>query len=267
MAGETTIDESRALQALLDYYRACGVDCALDETARDRFADSARPLPKAPVEENPAPPQPRSGKPPVALFPEETARIAESVAAAARTLDELRESLSAFEGFGSVANARHFLFSRGAPAEVMAMDYAPGEAEERGGIAFSGAEARLLEAMLGAIGTARNDSYCAYFSPWRPPGGRAFAPHVASVLAPFARRHIELARPKAVLLLGDAARHVLGSSETPTRLYARPFELRLGEQTIVAVPAPGLSAMLRTSALKPRAWSALRTIGARLAES
>jgi len=130
-----------------------------------------------------------------------------------------------------------------------------------------GAEARLLEAMLSAIGTARNNSYYAYFSPWRPPGGQAFAPHVASALAPFARRHIELARPKAVLLLGDAARHVLGSSETPTRLYAKPFELRLGEQTIFAVPAPGLSAMLRTSALKPRAWSALRIIGALLAKS
>jgi uracil-DNA glycosylase family 4 len=267
MAHEATIDGSRALQALLDYYRACGVDCALGETARDRFADSARPAPKAPVEASAAPPQPRSGKPPAALFPEETTRIAESVAAAAQTLDELRESLASFEGFGSVANARHFLFSLGAPSAIMAMDYAPGETEERGGVAFSGAEARLLDAMFRAIGTTRKNLYYAYFSPWRPPGGQAFAPHVAAALAPFARRHIELARPKAVLLFGDAARHVLGSGETLTRLYARPFELRLGGQTIVAVPAPGLAAMLRTSALKPRAWSAVRIIGALLAES
>ncbi len=32
-----------ALQSLLDFYAESGVDCALDETPRDRFADGQRP--------------------------------------------------------------------------------------------------------------------------------------------------------------------------------------------------------------------------------
>ena len=136
----------------------------------------------------------------------------------------MREALAAFEGCGPLSNAKHFLFSSGAPGGLMALDYAPGEAEERGGEPFSGDEARLLDAMMAAMGESRETAYYAYFSPWRPAGGQKLAPHVAAALAPFARRHIELARPKALLLLGDETTKILLATNEPApKVYARRF--------------------------------------------
>jgi DNA polymerase len=264
MAVGGPLDTEDALKALLDYYRALGVDCAVDEAPHDRFAE----LELTPVlderaelklQEAPVPPPPRRAPSAAPVFPQEAIRDAEGIAAAARTLEELCEGLEAFEG-GRASRARHFLFSSGRPGALMALDYAPGEAEESSGEAFSGPEARLLDAMLAAIGETRESFYRAYFSPWRPAGGQPLTPHVAAALTPFARRHIELARPKAVLLFGDTAKIMLGVSDAPMKLYARRFDLRLGETNVVAIPAPGLAAMLKTSSLKRQAWRALRAV-------
>ncbi len=258
-------EETQALKALLDYYRAIGVDCALDEHRHDRFAEKE---PVVPAEAPKAPPRslpttaasPRASLP-EPMTPQDALKEAERIASAARTLEELRSGLAAFEG-GQASRARYFLFSSGNPAPLMALDYAPGETEERGGEAFSGAEARLLDAMMAAIGRDRESAYYAYFSPWRPAGGHSLAGHVASALAPFALRHIELAKPKAVLLLGETARIVLRANEPPAKLYGRKFDLRAGDETISAVPAPALAAMLKTTSLKRQAWRALRALAA-----
>jgi DNA polymerase len=265
MIAEQTFDLAQALKALLEYYRACGVDCAVEETPRDRFADSARGAAKAPerVEAPPSEPKARAEKVRAAapIFPDQAVRAAESIASSVKTLDELREALAAFEGCGPLSNAKHFLFSAGAPGGLMALDYAPGEAEERGGEPFSGDEARLLDAMMAAMGESRETAYYAYFSPWRPAGGQKLAPHVAAALAPFARRHIELARPKALLLLGDeTTKIILRPNESAPKLYARRFDVQFGGESVAVVPAPGLAAMLRTHALKRTAWRALRAL-------
>ncbi len=266
MIAEQTLDDAQALKSLLEYYRACGVDCAVEETPRDRFADSARVVAKAPERvEAPPPPEPKAraekARAAAPIFPDEAVRAAESIAASARTLDELREALAGFDGCGPLSNAKHFLFSAGAPGGLMALDYAPGEAEERGGEPFSGEEARLLDAMMAAIGESRETAYYAYFSPWRPAGGQKLAPHVAAALAPFARRHIELARPKALLLLGDETTKILLATNEPApKVYARRFDVQFGGESVAVFPAPGLAAMLRTNALKRAAWRALRAI-------
>ncbi len=263
MAVGAPLETEDALTALLDYYRTLGVDCAVDETPHDRFAERAptpvseeRADPKQ--EEAPAPLSPPRA-PATPVFPQEAIRDAEGIAAAARTIEQLREGLEAFEG-GRASRARHFLFSSGQPGSIMALDYAPGEAEESSGEAFSGPEARLLNAMLAAIGETRDSFYRAYFTPWRPAGGQPLTPHVAAALTPFARKHIELAKPRAVLLLGDTAKIILGVSDAPMKLYARRFELRFGEADVVAIPAPGLAAMLKTASLKRQAWRALRAV-------
>jgi uracil-DNA glycosylase len=262
------LDETQALKALLEYYRAIGVDVALDESPHDRYAQAEYPVAAAEAPEpSPAPPPgpamreapPRASNLAAPPTPQAALEEADRIAGGAQTLEELREGLFGFEA-GRASRARHFLFSSGNPAPLMALDYAPGAAEESGGEAFSGAEARLLDAMVTSIGRGRTSAYYAYFSPWRPAGGQQLAPHVAAALAPFALRHIALARPKAVLLLGDTAKFVLGADESAARLYARRFELRAGGETVIGVPAPGLAAMLKTPSLKRHAWRALRTL-------
>ncbi|HXY58702.1 MAG TPA: uracil-DNA glycosylase family protein [Methylocystis sp.] len=251
-------DETRKLIALLDYYRVLGVDCALDAAPHDRYAEARIEVAASAPSPLPRREQARERAPAPPLAPQEAERAAQALAAGAATLDELREALASFDGGGAIARARHFLFSAGAPRDLMVLDYAPGETEESGGAPFSGAEARLLSAMLAAIGRDFESAYCAYFCPWRPPGGQKLTPHASAALAPFARRHIELAKPRTLLLLGETARGVLPQNGTSANPYAQRLNLRFGGVEVAAVAAPGLPTMLKSPTLKAHAWRALR---------
>jgi uracil-DNA glycosylase family 4 len=271
------------LAALLQWYGACGVDLALDDAPHDRFKESARapqavpamaPPPEAdPVDaphcDMPAPARVTPAAPSRAaapIFPEEALRAAQEAAAGAQTLDELRASLEAFAGCGFKALAQHFVFAAGAPgARVMALDFAPGESEDRGGVAFSGPEAALLDKMLAAIRRDRSSAYLAYFSPWRPPGYKTAPPHEIAALAPFARRHVALAKPDVLLLLGDAAaRAMLATNEAPSRLYGKWQEIEVDGARIAAMPLPAPAALLSVPSMKRNAWAALRAAAKRL---
>ena len=98
------------------------------------------------------------------------------------------------------------------------------------------------------------------FSPWRPAGGQKLAPHVAAALAPFARRHIELARPKALLLLGDETTKIFWRPTAGAKSLRTPFRCAIWRGERRGLSGAGLGAMLRTNALKRAAWRALRAI-------
>jgi uracil-DNA glycosylase len=256
-------DEGRALQALLAYYEALGVDCAVDGTPHDRFEESRRPPLRSPPPEVAREDAPVSRVVAAPLAADQVTAEAERIAAGARDLEALAQGLVGFEALGMGRRAQHFLFAEGVPGSaVMVMDAAPGEEEERSGAPFCGPEARLLESMLKAMGVARTDAYLAYFAPWRSPGGQAPAPHLVEALTPFARRHIALARPKVLLLFGDVSRRVLGLDEAFARLQWRRFDLNLGDGDIAAFVAPGLSSILKSAALKRPAWKLLRSAAA-----
>ncbi len=230
-------DQQRALAASLDWHLDCGVDLALDEAPHDRYAESARA-----AQTRAAP----SRADAASVFPDEAARAAREAAASAMTLDELAARLAAFDGCPFKAMAGNFLFSAGTPgARVMVLDAAPGEEEERGGQAFRGARARLLDNMLAAIGLNRETAYLAYFSPWRPVGDRTPTAQEAMALLPFARRHVELARPEVLVLLGDPlARAMLSTNDTGTRLYGRWFDCVCGAASVRAMTLPALKTMV-----------------------
>jgi len=253
-------DEALAWQALLAYYEALGVDCAIDATPHDRFEESARrPPPPTPIRE--PTPAPRVAAP-APFAANELVAAAERIAAGAQSLEALSRGLAEFEGLGAGRRARHFLFADGAAgAPLMVMETQPGEAEERSGASFCGPEARLLEAMLKAIGLKRSDAYLAYFAPWRAPGGQAPVPHVADALAPFARRHIALARPKALLLFGDFSKRLLPEAA----LAGRRLDIRFDRAEVAVFVAPSLNRTLKSAALKRSAWKSLRAARACLA--
>ncbi|MGD9543375.1 MAG: uracil-DNA glycosylase [Methylocystis sp.] len=257
--------------ALLDWHVESGVDLALDETAHDRYADSARAgvaslfraaEPAAPL---PTPPPlqaaerlRRAAAPIVA--PDEAIRAAEQAAADACDLDGLAARLADFPHAPFRDMAQHFLFGAGAAdARVIAFDAAPGATEEASGEAFSGLSAKLLDNMLAAIGLDRASASLAYVSPWRPPGDRALTPHEAAIFAAFARRRVELARPEILLLFGEApARVMLATSEPVGKLRGKLHEARCGAHVARAFAFTSLEAMLKSSALKPAAWRDLR---------
>jgi DNA polymerase len=259
-----------SLAALLDWYVSIGVDIAVDETPHDRFAESAAPPPAvaaapAPRPE-PAPVAPARRSAGAPIFPDEAAREAREAAETAGDLETLRARLAAFDGCAPLkATAAHFLFSAGVPgAPLMVLDFAPGEEDERTGAAFVGLEARLVDKMLKAIGRDRASAYLAYATPWRPPGARELNPGEVTALQPFLRRHVELAAPKMLLILGDfAARAALGATDA-ARLRGQWFDFDAGVARPRALLTSTLDGLLKTPALKRRVWRDLRAVAAAL---
>jgi uracil-DNA glycosylase len=276
MSADADLALEPGLAALVDWYVSIGVDLAVDETPHDRFAESAAAPARAAVSAAVPSSLPKSRIEPQArearslrsapVFPDEAVRAAREAAAAARTIDELRERLAAFDGCALKATAGHFLFAAGTPgAPLMVLDFSPGEEEERGGEAFVGPEARLLDNMLRAIGRRdRSGVYLAYATPWRPPGARELNAAEVAALLPFLRRHVELAAPRALLVLGDfAARAALGSPDV-ARFRGAWFDYDFGGGTTRALLAPSLASLLKTPIMKRRAWRDLRAVAAAL---
>ncbi|MBI1868338.1 MAG: uracil-DNA glycosylase [Methylocystis sp.] len=262
-----------ALAALLHWYVACGVDIAVDDKGRDRFAASARPAradgnsPETPPSAGShaeSPPARQTGASP--LFADDAARAAQETASAAADVADLRGRLENFKGCALVDAASHFVFAAGTPgARVMVVDLIPGEHADRSGEAFIGVEGRLIDNMLAAIGLDRNTAYLAYLAPWRSPGGRDPYPLEMAALLPFARRHVELAAPEILLILGEnAAKAMQGANEPGAPARGEWFDFPCGGANVRAMPLYGVGSLLNSPGLKRTAWRDLRVVAAAL---
>ena len=152
-----------ALFAALLFQMEAGADECIGAEPVDRFAAAvaareaaaARAEARAPLPK-PATPAMLSPKPPAEADAAEAVTEARRLAAAARTLDELRAAMEGFEGCALKQGARNTVFADGDPAaRVMFVGEAPGRDEDREGKPFVGRSGQLLDRMLAAIGLER----------------------------------------------------------------------------------------------------------------
>jgi uracil-DNA glycosylase family 4 len=257
------------LVALLDWYRALGIEAALDPAAHDRFAEGEVPVrrdapPPLAREARPAPPARATAVPSdlIAIDAAKVALSAREAAAAARTLDELRDALAAFEGCPLKATATNLVFADGNPAaSVMFIGEAPGADEDARGLPFVGRAGQLLDRMLASIGLDRTSAYIANVIPWRPPGNRTPTPLEVSACLPFTLRQIELVAPRWLVTLGAAATQTLTQSkEGIMRTRGRWVEVEARALRIPALPMLHPAYLLRIPAQKRLAWQDLRRL-------
>lgn len=265
-----------ALLAALRLQAEWGADECLADAPLDRFAAaSARgatgpgtagqgdtapagaglPPPERGSPRGPAPRAPAIGLP----VPPDASRAA-ALAAAAGTLDALRDAIAAFDGSALRDTATNLVFSDGVPgAPTMLIGEAPGAEEDRLGKPFVGASGQLLDRMLASVGLSRaRDVYVTNILPWRPPGNRTPTDAEIALFLPFVHRHIALARPERVLLLGGvAAKALLGAKEGITRLRGKWTRLPPEAGGLPALPTLHPAYLLRTPAAKRDAWADL----------
>ncbi len=223
-----------AFEAYLDFHLEAGVDIALDEVPRNRFAEPPPPARAAQAaqaqRELPAaaPPAPRPLPQAAAGAPEDAAVFAREQARFAQSLPELEAILARFEGCALKFSAKNLVFADGNPqGRVMLVGEAPGADEDRIGRPFVGRSGLLLDRMLAAIGLDRSKVYIANVVPWRPPGNRTPTPQEVSICKPFIERQIELAAPEFLICLGGpAAQNLLNIREGILRARGRWFTYR-----------------------------------------
>jgi len=142
---------------------------------------------------------------------------------------------------------------------------APGQDEDRAGLPFVGRAGKLLDKMLAAIGLNRANAYIINVMPWRPPDNRNPDPGEVALCIPFLRRHIELAQPQIMIMLGAvAARHVLGLNDGIMKLRGRWLEYRIGTEMIPVLPTLHPAYLLRQPAHKRLAWRDLQALAEKL---
>lgn len=262
----TALDAETAL-ALLDWQREMGVDEAILDAPVDRFAESLReavppPAPSATPEMRPlnAPQAPAD-----ALAPR-----AAAMAARASTLAELSDIQSQFDGLDIRRGARNFVFADGNPAaRVMVLGEAPGEEEDRLGRPFVGRAGQLLDQMFAAIGLSRDapDANAALYItnvlPWRPPGNRRPDQAEIDAMLPFVARHIDLAAPDFLVLMGNTPCQAALGRQGITRLRGQ-WTTAFGRP---ALPMTHPAYLLRTPIAKREAWADLLSLNARLQDA
>lgn len=258
-----TLDAETAL-ALLDWQREMGVDEAILDGPLDRYAEPLRPPAAAPAvaagtAPQAAPAEAFGGAPIVAQ--------AEAMAARAATLAELAEIQGGFDGLDIRRGARNFVFADGrAGARVMIVGEAPGEEEDRQGRPFVGRSGQLLDRMFDAIGLSRqavdagHALYITNVLPWRPPGNRRPEPAEIEAMRPFLARHVDLAAPEIVVLMGNAAAQAALRQDGILRLRGR-WTTAFGRP---ALPMAHPSYLLRNPIAKRDAWADLLSLSARL---
>jgi DNA polymerase len=199
-----TIDSAQAASALA-WWLDMGVDVAVQEEPRDWLKP---PAPKAPVKTAAEAEAPSNIAPPTH-----------------ETLADLQQWLASSTQLPlASATARRILPVGPEDAEVMLLSDAPTLEDLAAGRPIGGEAWALTERMLAAIGVKGADAYVAPLSCFHSPGQKLKDADLAEC-AEVARRHIALARPKRLLLLGDApARALLNKPLATARGHIHKIE-------------------------------------------
>jgi len=297
MDASATDMSPQALAALLSFYAESGMAELCEDAAIDRFEQSAaiaqarsRPaaktenrapapaaataqpgqkpsLPKADTRRTAAAPLAPTPQASQLTIPGEAAfENARTLAASANSIADLRAALESFTGCNLRHSAKTLVFADGNPdADVMFIGETPDRDEDLQGTPFVGRAGQLLDRMLGAIGLDRDSAYLTTMIPWRTPGNRTPAPHEIALCRPFIERHISLAAPKIVVVLGNvASKSLLDTDKALLSLRGTWMDYKSGETLIPALPTLPPSFLLRNPAQKRLAWADLLSLQERL---
>jgi uracil-DNA glycosylase len=253
-------------RALLEWQVELGATEAIGDAPIDRLA--APSVPRAAME--PAtPPVPAVPAAPAVAPAADPVAAAEAMAAAATDLPALHEALSAFPHCELRRGARNTVFADGNPAaRVMLIGEGPGREEDARGLPFVGAAGQLLDRMFAAIGLSRaspDAEHALYITnavPWRPPGNREPTAEEVAMLRPFLVRHVELAAPALIVLLGNTACHAVLDRRGIMRLRGQWTEA-LGRPCLPTLHPANL---FRSPENKREVWADLLSLKARLRE-
>ncbi len=255
---------------LLQWYADVGVDEAIGDEALHRIRIVEKTIATSPSVIPIAQILPASLAAPVAPPPPVPGTIealgeAKTLAAAAKTLDELKTAIEGFQGLSIKRTASNIVFADGVPtAKVMLVGEAPNADEDRAGRPFTGINGQLLDKMLGAIGLSREENvYITNVLNWYPPGGRPASDAEVALSLPFVQRHIELVNPAVLVCVGGmATKALMESAQSIMRLRGKWLEY--SKTPAMALFHP--SYLLGSPAQKGLAWADLLMLKAKLKE-
>jgi DNA polymerase len=251
MGADQNIDLRTIAASALDWWHEAGVDASIDEAPRNWLA-AVEPVSAAPR------------------------AVGARTAVSEIIAPPLPDTLAAFEAWRVGPDApeaewpgRPIAAQGSAASDIMVMIDLPEREDADSGILMSGAAGRLFDRMLAAIGRDRESIYLVPVCATRPVAGRV-SPEIEGRLNEVARHHVLLARPKRLLLLGNApSRALLGVDATRARGSLHAVNLSGGKGTAMdmgndvatqAVASFHPRFLLERPAAKAEAWKDLQML-------
>ncbi|MBF0159290.1 MAG: uracil-DNA glycosylase [Magnetococcales bacterium] len=203
------------LAALLLYWRTCGIDLSsgsrcLNEWPESYWRGDFRPVSITSVAAIPAPAAPPDpivlpvpvAVPPPAIPLAQLPACTDPVAQMNQIAEEVRHCHAC-----QLAHTRTqtVLGVGDLQASIALVGEGPGADEDRQGEPFVGAAGQLLNKMLAAIGTSRQQVYIANVVKCRPPGNRNPLPEEMAACQNYLFRQLEIVRPRLIVALGRFA--------------------------------------------------------------
>jgi DNA polymerase len=143
----------------------------------------------------------------------------------------------------------------------MIIDQAPGAQDEISGEPLSGQAGQLLDNMLAAIGLSRDATFITDVVKCRPMVSRPVEPHEIAACADYLQQQIAMVQPSCVLLFGNAAQSVLGTTQSVGELREiQDLQITIQGRVIPVVVTFHPNHLMANQAAKPLAWVDLKRL-------
>ena len=180
----------------------------------------------------------------------------------ASNLDLLKKSIISQKNCDLKKHAKNIVFSDGNPkSKIMLVGEAPGANEDQEGLPFVGRAGQLLDKMLSAIDLDRKKVYISNIINYRPPENRRPTEDEIKRYLPFISKHIEIIKPKILVLLGSTAMNALiGNDVVISKMRGKWIEKQFGTCKTSVIITFHPSFLIRQPAQKKMAWVDLKMI-------
>ncbi len=184
----------------------------------------------------------------------------------AQNLQKLREKLNQIENCKLKENASNLVFSDGNPnSKVMIIGEGPGANEDKEGFPFVGRAGQLLDKMLHAINLSRENVYITNVVNYRPPENRKPTEKEVARYLPFLKKHIEIIKPKIILLLGSTAMNaILQNTDVISNVRGKWYEIEINNLKLSSIVSFHPAYLLRQPDQKKLSWIDLKMIREKL---
>ncbi len=164
--------------------------------------------------------------------------------------------------------AKNIVFSDGNPnSKVMIIGEGPGANEDIEGIPFVGRAGQLLDKMLQAINLDRTKVYITNVVNYRPPENRKPTEEEILRYLPFLVKHIEIIKPKILVLLGSTALNsILGSEKVISKARGIWVTKKIGSWKTNVIASFHPAYLMRQPDQKKLSWIDLKMIKKKLKE-
>tara|TARA_A100001234_G_C12600376_1_gene374762 strand:- start:583 stop:1278 length:696 start_codon:yes stop_codon:yes gene_type:complete len=180
----------------------------------------------------------------------------------AKKLVSLKKSILSLKNCELKKNANNIVFSDGNPkSKIMLIGEAPGASEDQEGVPFVGRAGQLLDKMLSSIDLDRKKVYISNIINFRPPENRRPTNDEIKRYLPFILKHIEIIKPKILVLLGSTAMNALiGNEFVISKMRGKWIEKQFGEIKTSVIITFHPAFLMRQPAQKKMAWIDLKMI-------